>query len=157
MSIIDKLKLNVETTTGLPFVYGAQGDVNRALDYTALPCVFAYLIDTSAVEDVNGLCHERLTLALFFVNKTTFDFEGVENEGIIDGMKRRAFAWYANARTWDTLRLIGVNSALRVYDEIADATITGYALNVTIEEVEGVGRCNAPQPDPKPEEENEGE
>lgn len=142
MSIIDKLKLNIERVTGLPFVYGAQGDVNRALDHAPLPCVFAYLINTGQVDDMHGLMHERLTIALFFVNKTDLDFESVENERIIDDMKRRAFQWRASNYSGDDFILESVNSSLRVYDEIADVCVTGYALNVTIREVEGVGKCS---------------
>lgn len=145
MSIIDKLKANIESVTGLPFVYGGHGDVNRELDYTSLPCVFAYLLTTSNVTDVNGQLHDRAQIALFFVNKTVFDFDAIENEQIIDGMKRRAFAWYAASRNWVTLNFGTITNAQRVYDEIADAIVTGYALQMTVEEVEGVGSCNVPE------------
>lgn len=146
MSIIDKLKLNVESITGMQFLYGASGDINRALDTAPLPCVFCYLITTSAVDDVNGQLHDRISMAVFFVNKTTFDFESVENEQIIDEMKRRAFAWYAASRNDSYLRFGTIERAQRVYDEIADAIVTGYALQVSISEEEGVGTCNAPDP-----------
>ena len=145
MSIIDKLKTNIEATTGLPFVYGSAGDINRALDYSPLPCVFVYLLTTTSVSDVNGQLHERATVAAFFVNKTVFDFDGIENEGIIDEMKRRAFAWVAASRSDKTLTFGAVENAQRVYDEISDATVTGYAVQITIEEIEGVGTCNAPE------------
>lgn len=141
-SIIDKLKANVEAATGLPFIYGAQGDVNRALDHAPLPCVFAYLVSTGQVQDDHGLIYERLTIALFFVNKTDLDFESLENERIIDGMKRTAFKWRAANYIADTFILESVNSSVRVYDEVADACVTGYALNVTIRDIDGVGRCD---------------
>lgn len=142
MNVIEKLKLNIERATGLPFVYGSRGDINRALDRAPLPCAFAYLLETNAVNDTNGICRERLTLAVFFVDKTTFDFEAIENENIIDRCKKIALGWYVKNRTWDDLRFVSLNNTLRVYDEIADATVTGYALNVTIEEADGVGNCD---------------
>lgn len=142
MNIIRKLKNNIETATGLPFVYGSRGEINRILDRAPIPCVFAYLLETNAVNDTNGICRERLTLAVFFINKTQFDFEAVENEDIIDGCKRVALKWYTANRINDEFRFVSLNNTLRVYDELADATVTGYALNITIDEVEGVGACN---------------
>lgn len=141
MNVIEKLKASIEAT-GTPFFYGSRGDINRVLDRAPLPCAFAYLLETNAVTDTNGICRERLTLAVFFVNKTVFDFEAVENEDIIDACKRDAFKWYTRMRMSDDFRLIAMNNTLRVYDEIADATVTGYALNITIEELEGIGACN---------------
>lgn len=143
MSIIEKLKANVEAITGMPFVYGAQGDVNRAMDGATLPCVFAYLLENGQLVDENGILRERLTMVLFFVNKTAFDFESIENESIIDEMKRKAMVWYAANRIPDTLRFVSLNGTMRIYDEL-DAIVTGYALNVTFEEMAGVGRCDIP-------------
>lgn len=141
-TVIEKLEANIANATGLPFVYGAQGDINRALDRAPLPCAFAYLINTSAVDDINGICREVLTLAVFFIDKTEVDFESKENEVIIDRMKEYAFKWITANRISDgELHLMRQNSALRVYDEVADACVTGYSLNVTIKEVAGVGRC----------------
>lgn len=141
MNVIEKIKSSIETS-GLPFFYGSRGDINRVLDRAPLPCSFAYLLETNAATDTNGICRERLTLAVFFVNKTTFEFEAIENEDIIDGCKREALKWYTRMRMSDDFRLISLNNTLRVYDEIADATVTGYALNVTIEEIDGIGACD---------------
>lgn len=141
-TIIDKLEANITAATGLPFVYGAQGDINRALDNAPLPCAFAYLIGTSALNDTNGICREVLTLAVFFIDKTDVDFESKENERVIDRMKEKALKWWTANRVSDgALQMVSQNSALRVYDEIADACVTGYGLNVTIKEVAGVSPC----------------
>lgn len=141
MNVIEKLKKSIETV-GVPFFYGSPGDINRVLDRAPLPCAFAYLLETNAATDTNGICRERLTLAVFFVDKTTFDFEAIENEDIIGACKVKALQWYTRMRTSDDFRNLTLNNTVRVYDELADATVTGYALNVTLEEVEGIGACN---------------
>lgn len=144
MSIIDKLKKDIESVTGLPFIYGAQGDVNRALDKAPLPCVFAYLIRSGQVVSDHGTIFERLSIALFFVNKTEMDFESLENERIIDKMKRYAFLWRAShyRETDCGFEIDAVDSSSRVYDEIADAIVTGYGISVTIRDTDGVGLCD---------------
>lgn len=142
MNIIQKLKDNIEAATGLPFLYGSRGEINRVLDSAPLPCAFAYLLETTGVDDINGVCHERLTMAVFFIDKTQFDFDAIENEDIIDRCKRTAFKWYVSNRRSEYFRFISINNTLRVYDELADAIVTGYALNVTIEEIEGISICS---------------
>lgn len=141
MNVIEKLKKSIEAV-GVSFFYGSPGDINRILDRAPLPCAFAYLLETNAATDTNGICRERLTLAVFFVDKTTFDFEAIENEDIIGTCKVKALQWYTRMRTSDDFRNLTLNNTVRVYDELADATVTGYALNVTMEEVEGIGACD---------------
>lgn len=145
MTILEKIKNNVEEMAGLPFVYGSGGEINRALDNAPLPCVFSYLMIQGSVNDENGILHDRVQMAFFFVDKTRFDFDAMENEEIIDRMKKRAFAWYNKNRVADGLRFGAIANSQRVYDEIADATVTGYALNVEVEEIDGVSHCNEPE------------
>lgn len=141
MTIIEALKNSVETITGLPFIYGSPESVNRQINDTELPCVYAYLLQTTAVEDTNGILHERMTLAVFFVNKTDFAPDDMENEVIINRMKRAAFRWWVGARSeWVGIRPIAFNEGQRVYQQFDDI-VTGYAANVTIEEIAGVSIC----------------
>jgi hypothetical protein len=56
-------------------------------------------------------------------------------------MKAKAFRWLHALRTSDDLRLIATNSTQRLYDTTTDV-LTGYAVNVTLEEIEGYGVCN---------------
>ena len=141
MTIIDALKNSVETITGLPFIYGSLESVNRQIGDTELPCAYAYLLNTTPVEDVNGILHERMTLAVFFVNKTEFAADDIANEVIIDKMKRTAFRWWIGARSeWVDIRPIAFNEGQRVYQQFDDV-VTGYAANVTIEEIAGVSIC----------------
>lgn len=142
MNVIKKLKQNVEDAACVPFFYGSRGDINRILDRAPLPCAFAYLLESGTTDDTNGICRERLTFALFFIDKTDFDFEAIENEDIIDECKKRAFYWYTKNRIFSDFQNVRINNTSRLYDEIADATVTGYALNVTMDEAEGVGTCN---------------
>ena len=82
-----------------------------------------------------------MTFAVVFADKTQFDFNALENEEIIDRMKEKAFRWLHTLRTSDDLRLIAINSTQRLYDTTTDI-LTGYAVNITLEEVKGYGVCN---------------
>lgn len=142
MTIIDKIKQSVENATALDFLYHAQGEINELIARTeSLPCAFAFLIDSGTVEDTNGMFHERVTFAVIFSDKTQFDFNALENEEIIDRMKVRAFRWLQSLRLSDDLQLVSINNTQRLYDTTTDI-LTGYAVNVTLQEVKGYGVCN---------------
>lgn len=142
MTIIEKIKRSVEAATGLPFLYHAAGEINELIARTGeLPVVFAFLLDNGTIEDVNGMYHERVTFAVMFADKTEFDFNALENEQIIDRMKIKAYRWLQSLRTSNELNVIAINSTQRLYDTTIDI-LTGYAVNITIEEMSGVGACD---------------
>lgn len=141
MTIVAKIKKTIEEATGLPFLYHAAGDLELLLaQVPSLPVAYTFLLDTSAVADVNGIFHERATLAVVFASETAFDFNSLENEQLIDEMKRTAYKWITSIRRryYDVLDVVAVNSAQRLYDTTA-AVLTGYAVNITLQEVEGSG------------------
>jgi len=157
-NIIRKIKTSIETATGIPFIYGGNHAVNTLIETAPLPCAIAYLVDNSQVVDEAGILHERLNIAVFFVNKTNFDADSLDNEDVIDTMKKKAFIWLQSARqrmNVDGLKIGVVGNAQRIYDEF-DVIVTGYGITVPIDEIEGVSQCDIPEPEPEPDE-NEGE
>lgn len=142
MTIIEKIKQSVETATGMPFLYHAAGEINELIARAGtLPVAFAFLLDSGTIEDVNGRFHERVTFAVIFSDKTQFDFNALENERIIDRMKVKAMRWLSSLRLSSDLKLVQVNSTQRMYDNTTDI-LTGYAVNVTLEELAGAGPCD---------------
>lgn len=142
MTIIEKIKRSVEAATGLPFLYHAAGEINELIARAGeLPVAFTFLLDNGTIEDVNGMYHERVTFAVMFADKTEFDFNALENEQIIDQMKIKAYRWLQSLRTSNELNVIAINSTQRLYDATTDI-LTGYAVNITIEEMSGVGACD---------------
>lgn len=145
MTIIEKIKQSVEGATGMPFLYHAAGELNELIARCGeLPVAYSFLIDSGTIDDVNGRYHERVTLAVMFCDKTEFDFNALENEEIIDRMKVKAYKWMQSLRMSNTLRVVSVNNTQRLYDNTTDI-LTGFAVNITIEDVSGVGECELPQ------------
>lgn len=145
MTIIEKIKQSVEGATGVPFLYHAAGELNELIARCeSLPVAYSFLIENGAIDDVNGRYHERVTIAVIFCDKTEFDFNAIENEQIIDRMKVKAFKWLQSLRMNNALRVVSVNNTQRLYDNTTDV-LTGYAVNITIEDVAGVGECELPE------------
>lgn len=144
MTIIEKIKQSVEGATGMPFLFHAAGEINELIARCGeLPIAYSFLIDSGTIDDVNGRYHERVTIAVMFCDKTEFDFNALENEQIIDRMKVKAYKWMHSLRMSNALRVISVNNTQRLYDNTTDI-LTGFALNITLEDITGVGECELP-------------
>lgn len=145
MTIIEKIKQSVEGATGMQFLYHAAGELNELIARcNSLPVAYSFLIDSGTIDDVNGRYHERVTIAVMFCDKTEFDFNALENEQIIDRMKVKAYKWMQSLRMSNALRVISVNNTQRLYDNTTDV-LTGFAVNITIEDIAGVGECELPE------------
>ncbi len=152
MTIVDKIAKSVEaieTEQGcgrhMPFIYDDEDMQNIRFDMVQAPLVAAVPIESAAVEDAGGVIRERLTIAIWFadamVQATAGDFDARLNEHVIDACKKRAFRWAASLSPAKDLRLVSINGSIRAYLR-HDSYLTGYMLNVTLEEVDGISRCN---------------
>ncbi len=137
MTIIDKIKQSVTDATGVPCYYQSEEELNRILDNAQLPCALFVLLRGGQLTTTNGHLRERVQVAMFFADKTDFDFTAHENEEIINKQKQRAYKWLLSLNTSKLLRVIGIIGTERAYTDY-DVILTGYAVNVTLEELRGV-------------------
>lgn len=142
MSIIDKIKASIVAATGLPFYYDTPQTLNVRLDRATYPCAMLHILQTNALQDVNGIIRERLTIEMLFATTSNLDFDGEDVErNELDTMKRFAFQWLLTLYRSHDLRLVTINSTNRYY-ATDDAIYSAYGVQVTIEETEGVSKCD---------------
>ena len=139
MTIVDKIKESISVATDLPVYYQSEEQLNRIADNADYPCAYFFLLQTQGITTDSMTLRERVNIAVFFVNLTEFDFNADENEAIIDECKQKAMRWLAMLPRDAYFRLTAVGQSERLYDTF-DAQLTGYAVNVTLEELEGF--CN---------------
>lgn len=142
MNIIDKIKNSVEAATGLPFYYDTERTLNVRLDTGVFPAAMLFIVESGAVRDDNAILHERLTIDLWFTTLSDLDFDGLTVErSELDAMKMQAFKWLQALFRSHELRLLSINGTKRMYAD-EDQLKSAFAVNVTIEEIEGVSKCN---------------
>lgn len=145
MSIITKIKNSIESATGLAFYYDTPQTLNTILDklYTRdYPCAMLHIVQQGAITDANGVLHERLTIEVLFALPCDLDFDGVTvEEQKLDGMKLKAFQWLLALGRNRDLRLISLNNTGRYY-ATDDVIYCAYGVNVTLEEITGVSKCD---------------
>lgn len=142
MSIIEKIKNSVESATGLVFYYDTPQTLNVRLDRATYPCAMLHIVTSGALADDNGIMRERLNVEVLFTTTSHLDFDGVEVERLeLDKMKERAFSWLLSLFRSHELRLVSLNSTNRYY-ATDDVIYSAYGVNVTLEELQGVSRCD---------------
>lgn len=142
MSIIQKIKNSVEAATALPFYYDTPQTLNLRADRAQYPCAMLHIVESGAIQDANGILRERLTIEVLFVTKSHLDFDGLEVENDeLDQMKLHAFRWLLSLLRSQDLRIVSLNSTGRYY-ATDDMINSAYGVNLTIDEIEGVSKCN---------------
>lgn len=117
--------------------YHDEATLNLMTSQMAFPCALFQLLTTGNAVQEGGQVKERVTAAVFFVEKSEFDFDAVDNEAIIDRCKRRAFAWLQSISGGTDVTLANLNRTARVYDQYDDI-VTGFGLFVDLVEVTGL-------------------
>ena len=138
MTIVGKIKQSVTDATGLKVYYHDEPTLNLLTSSMDFPCCLFQMLSQGAVVNEGEQMKERVTAALFFVDRSDFDFDAESNEEIIDACKGRAFAWLASLNVGGLLTLTANNGTRRIYDRYDDI-LTGFGLSVDL--TEQVGYC----------------
>lgn len=102
-----------------------------------------------------------------FLCNTDFDFEGRENDGIIEAMKRLCVRFIKQLNDSGLFEPIDGSVLYRVMYDYLDANVTGIIIEPTLKEIEGVSLCcepfkrsedvyPAPEDDVEPDQEEDG-
>lgn len=142
MSVIEKIKNSITAATGLPFYYDTPQTLNLRLDRATYPCAMLHILQSGAIVDTNGILRERLTIEMLFATTSDLDFDGTDVEkNELDGMKLLAFQWLLALYRSRELRLVSINGTNRYY-ATDDAIYSAYGVQVTIDEAQGVSKCD---------------
>lgn len=141
MTIIEKIRGSIQRVhgTGFAVYYHDDPTMNIIADTMTLPAAIVQLITQGELDQTSGQWREVVSAAVFFVDRSDFDFDADENEKIIDQCKRRALRWLAGLQLGD-LDLVRWERTSRVYERF-DAILTGFAVMVDLREREGVTDC----------------
>jgi len=114
---------------------------NVALDSVSKPTIVYVLPPSGNLDFRRTQVKDRPETQLAFVCTTDFDFDGTENDGIIEAMKRLAVRFvkaYNNSGLFEQIE--GYVPYQVLYDHL-DANVTGIILNLTLIEEDGISLC----------------
>lgn len=79
-----------------------------------------------------------------FLCHTKFDFNGQENDGIIEAMKRLCIRFVRKFNESGMFEQIEGSISYRVLYDYLDVNVTGIVIEPTLNEVDGISVCNPP-------------
>ena len=137
MSIVKKIQMSVKDSIGDSFgvYYGDDYELNLETSSMTFPCALLRLIEDGAIVAEGGQLKERVTAALFFVDKTEFDITAARNEEIIDACKRTAMEWISAANAQGDIA-VAPSRTSRIYQRYDDI-VTGFGILAEITELNG--------------------
>lgn len=139
MSIVNKIIASVKAATNMECYYHSNGELDRIFDSAPLPCAFFTLLDETDIVNDSSQMRERAEVAVFFCDKTDFDFGSIENEAIIVTQRTNAFKW-VNSLNGGELALVGDLRSQRIYDHF-DVNVTAFGIRCALEELVGESKC----------------
>ena len=142
MTIIEKIRASIQAVHGsdFPVYYHDDPTMNLIADTMKLPAAIVQLITQGTIDQQSGQYREVVSAAVFFVDKSEFDFNADDNEQVIDQCKRRCLRWLAALPMDAHLDLVRWERTSRVYERF-DSILTGFAVLVDLREREGVTDC----------------
>lgn len=140
MSIVNKIISSVQASTGYSCLYNSEAELDRLLDNAPLPCAWFTLISDGSVINETAQMRESVDVAIFFCDKSEFDFDSIENETILERLRGDAFAWLNSLNTGGDLSYTGDIQTSRIYERY-DVNVTAYGVRITITENVGLSKC----------------
>lgn len=122
------------------FMNWAQANVQ--LDQIKKPTI-VYVLPATGVMDVSwGQIKDKPETFIAFVDNSELDFEGEENDCVIERMKRLAMRFVKALNESGLFEIIEGNLPYSVLYDHLDQNVTGIVIHPVIEELEGVLLCD---------------
>lgn len=115
---------------------------NVAMDAITKPSVVYVLPPSGKLDFSYARVKDYPETQIGFLSPTDLDFDGTENDNIIEQMKRLAIKFVKALNASEYFELIeGIQPYQVVYDFL-DQNVTGIVLNLPLEEVDGIIICD---------------
>lgn len=126
---------------------------NVAMDAITKPSVVYVLPPSGKLDFSYARVKDYPETQIGFLAPTDFDFDGTENDNIIEQMKRLAIKFVKALNASKCFELIEGKQTYQVVYDFLDQNVTGIVLNLPLEEVDGIIICDE---ESRYEDENEG-
>lgn len=126
---------------------------NVAMDAITKPSVVYVLPPSGKLDFSYARVKDYPETQIGFLAPTGFDFDGTENDNIIEQMKRLAIKFVKTLNASKCFELIEGKQPYQVVYDFLDQNVTGIVLNLPLEEVDGIIICDE---ESRYEDENEG-
>lgn len=114
---------------------------NVAMDAITKPSVVYVLPPSGKLDFSYARVKDYPETQIGFLAPTDFDFDGTENDNIIEQMKRLAIKFIKALNASKCFELIEGKQPYQIVYDFLDQNVTGIVLNLPLEEVDGIIIC----------------
>jgi len=139
MRVDEKIKQIVESIPGLSYEFNDWTRANVKFDYKKFPVCLYVLPASGVLSNKNGNFRDYPNVLIAFLDKADLDFEGEENEPIVERMKTLAKEFVLAVNNSRMFEELPEDINYRTFYDTTDANLTGVGIEIQLKEL--VGLC----------------
>lgn len=140
-SVERKIASIVERLDGVTYLFDNWATANVRLDKMPLPAVINLLPASGKFVLSRTQIHDAPNCMIAFADKTKFDFDGQENDAIIERCKGYAVQFIRELNKSNLFQWVDDEVSYSVFYDKLDVNVTGIVIELKLEEVQGVPIC----------------
>lgn len=140
-SVERKIASIVERLDGVTYLFDNWATANVRLDKMPLPAVINLLPASGKFVLSRTQIHDAPNCMIAFADKTEFDFDGQENDAIIERCKGYAVQFIRELNKSGLFQWVDDEVPYSVFYDKLDVNVTGIVIELRLEEVEGMPMC----------------
>ncbi|MCS2335466.1 hypothetical protein [Bacteroides sp. BFG-606] len=140
-TVEQKIKSVVDKMEGLTYVFDNWQTANLRLDKLPFPAVVNVLPVSGRFNMGKNQLKDYPNMLIAFLDKTDFDFDGEDNDLIVEKCKNLAREFILRANESRLFEYIEGDIYYSVVYDKLDVNVTGVVIELTPKEINGIGLC----------------
>lgn len=140
-SVERKIASVAEKIDGINYIYDNWATANIRLDKEALPVIINILPVSGRFNISRTQLRDCPNCMIAFADKTNFDFDGVENDAIIDRCKSYAVKFIKELNKSGLFEWLSDEVPYSIFYDKLDVNITGIVIELKLKEAQGESMC----------------
>ena len=142
MTVEQKIKKIVDSMEGVSYLFDNWQTANIRLDKIKFPAVLNLLPVSGTFNLGRQQLRDCPNCMMAFMDKTKFDFDGTENDAVIEGCKNKAKEFILLLNRSGMFKEISGDIPYSVFYDKLDVNVTGIVIQLKLEEIMGTVICN---------------
>lgn len=141
MTVEQKIKRIVDSMEGVSYLFDNWQTANIRLDRIKLPAVLNLLPVSGTFNLGRQQLRDCPNCMMAFMDKAGFDFDGTENDAVIEGCKNKAKEFILLSNRSGMFKEISGDIPYSVFYDRLDVNVTGIVIQLKLEETTGTVIC----------------
>lgn len=141
MTVESKIKSIVEQMEGVTYIFENWATANERLDNIAMPAVLNVLPASGHFNLGKTQLKDYPFCMIAFIDKSDLDFDGTENDGIIERCKNLAKEFLLRLNASDLFEHVDEDIPYSVIYDKLDVNVTGIVIEAQLKETRGLVIC----------------